>query len=153
MKRKLGIALLIIATVLAGTPEAVRQFHDLNKAVRHWAGTNLGGSFLVYAEDGVDRARPDRYDYHQVASPARPASYGLTASLSLPSEHEHPCPFQQQQRAIERTNNTARTKREAAHAVEQLAHAKQSARATQREQLARQIERTVKLTVKAFGGE
>src|SRR2546423_11752761 len=96
MKRKLGIALLVIATVLAGAPEAVRQLHDLNAALRHWAGTNLGSSFLVYAEDSTDHARPDRYDYHQIAPPVRTIAYGSTASLSLPdAAHEgSACPFE-----------------------------------------------------------
>ncbi|PYS89254.1 MAG: hypothetical protein DMF64_18250 [Acidobacteria bacterium] len=152
MKRKLGIALLIIATVLAGTPEAVRQFHGLNRALRHWAGTNLGGSFLVYAEDGSDRALPDRYDYHQVAPPARLASYGLTASLSQPATHETPCPFEHR-RAVERAQPALRTQA-TAHAVEQVARNQQRAERTiEREQLARDIRRTLKLTVKTFGGE
>src|ERR687886_121562 len=99
MKRKLGVALLIIATALAGTPEAVKEFHDLNRQLRSWASTNLGGSFLVYAETTSEHARPDRYDYHEVA-PVMPratepdaSSYGLMASLTLPATSERPCPY------------------------------------------------------------
>src|SRR2546423_12371757 len=107
MKRKLGVALLIIATALAGTPEAVKQFHDLNRQLRAWASTSLGGSFLVYAETTNERALPDRYDYHEVA-PVMPhadapdaSSYGLMASLTLPASSKHPCPFARQRAALQ----------------------------------------------------
>ena len=153
MKRKLGIALLIIATVLAGTPEAVRQFHDLNRALRHWAGTNLGGSFLVYAEDGSDRALPDRYDYHQVAPPARLANYGLTASLSQPAMHDDGnCPLQHR-RAIERTPDVTRSTREEVRAVEQAAPSQQHAERTVERKQLREIERALRVTVRSFNGE
>ena len=157
MKRKLGIALLIIATVLAGTPEAVKQFHDLNRALRHWAGTNLGGSFLVYAEDGSDRALPDRYDYHQVAPPVRLTTYGLTASLSQPATHDDgDCPLQHH-RAIERTPYAVRSRREEAQTVEQVARNEQHVeqhveRTIERAQL-REIERALRLSARSFNGE
>ncbi|HYX40261.1 MAG TPA: hypothetical protein VE821_01120 [Pyrinomonadaceae bacterium] len=154
MKRKLGIALLVIATMLAGAPEAVRQFHDLNKAVRHWAGTNLGGSFLVYAEDNNgERALPDRYDYHQVAPPVRPASYGLTASLSLPATHDAtPCPLARR-RTIERTQQAPRTPA-TTHASEQVARSQRRIeREVQHAQTAREIRRVLRLTVKSLGDE
>jgi hypothetical protein len=157
MKRKVGIALLVIATVLAGTPEAVRQFHDLNKALRHWAGTNLGGSFLVYAEDNSnERALPDRYDYHQVAPLIRLSSYGLTASLSVPSTHNvTPCPFAHHP-IVERAVQAPRVQA-TAHATEQVARSQQrSARTVQREQMAREareIRRALRLTIQSLNGE
>ena len=163
MKRKVGIALLVIATVLAGAPEAVRQFHDLNKALRHWAGTNLGGSFLVYAEDNSnERALPDRYDYHQVAPPVRLSSYGLTASLSVPSTHNvSPCPFAHH-REVERAKPVPQVQAPA-HATEQVARERQrverKVQREQREQMAREtreareIRRALRLTIKSLHGE
>jgi hypothetical protein len=164
MKRKLGVALLVVATALAGTPEAVTQFRDLNAALSRWASNNLGGSFLVYAEGTNERALPDRYDYHSVAPVVRPSAldqsasgYGLMASLSAPlnapaAHTQASCPMQQQRRALETA--AARTPRP--RVVEARA-ARQVARRTERTEasaeVARELERAVNLTTKALGAK
>ncbi len=155
MKRKLGVALLIIATALAGTPEAVKQFHDLNRSLRAWASASLGGSFLVYAEGPNERTLPDRYDYHEVA-PGLPrttesdaASYGLMASFSLP---EAPCPFAHRREAS-RAEAAPR-----AHAAAPRVALAQTARRmrtvtinVRADQLAREIERATNVAARALG--
>ena len=157
MKRKLGVALLIVATALAGTPEAVKQFHDLNRSLRAWASTSLGGSFLVYAEGTNERALPDRYDYHEV-TPVMPratapdaSSYGLMADLTLPATVEHTCPFARQREAVQ--IEVARR----APAVEQHV-AVQTARRprplpikVRQDQLAREIERATGVAARMLG--
>src|SRR5438045_2368970 len=158
MKRKLGVALLIVATALAGTPEAVKQFHDLNRSLRAWASTSLGGSFLVYAEGTNERALPDRYDYHEVA-PVMPratepdaSSYGLMADLTLPATVAHACPFARQREAVQ--TEVARR----AHTVEQHVAVQTPRRAArplpskaQQDQLAREIERATGVAARVLG--
>lgn|GEM_PF-5482199 len=164
MKRKLGIALLVVATAMAGTPEAVNQFHDINQALRQWARTSLGGSFLVYAEGtNEQRTLPDRYDYHVVAplatrnsEPGAAASYGLMASLSLPSaEHAHDgaCPLQQRRRAAEPKVAVLRVPAAsvAAQPALQIARGRRVITLTGREPLTRQIERAAAIAARALG--
>ncbi len=165
MKRKLGVTLLIIATTLAGTPEAVKQFHDLNTAVRHWASNSLGGSFLVYAEGTNDRALPDRYDYHQVAPrAAAPAvwSYGLTANLSpvaAPRAHDDAaCPLQRQ-RTVEQSDSVARERvtiapQPRAQMARRIREPSAPARVRlANEQLARELERAAVIVGRALGAK
>jgi hypothetical protein len=162
MKRKLGVALLIIATALAGTPEAVKQFHVLNRQLHTWASASLGGSFLVYAETTNERALPDRYDYHEVAPVVTPtdepdaSSYGLMASLAtpLPAAIEHtPCPLARRREALQ-VEVAPR-----AHATEKRVAA-QTARRThtvtinvRQDQLTREIERATDVAAHALGGK
>ncbi len=161
MKRKLGVTLLIIATTLAGTPEAVKQFHDLNMAVRHWASNSLGGSFLVYAESANERALPDRYDYHQVAPRAaapKIGSYGLTADLSpvaaLRAHDDAACPLSPR-RSVKQPDRVAR---ERGPVGAQLARRTRETSAPARvrlpdEQLARELERAAVIVGRALGAK
>ena len=162
MKRKLGVALLIIATALAGTPEAVKQFRVLNRSLHDWASASLGGSFLVYAETTNERALPDRYDYHEVAPVVSPAaapdasSYGLMASLAtpLPATVEHTnCPLARRREALQ-VEVAPR-----AHAAEKRVGT-QTARRTRtvtinvrQDQLAREIERATNMAARVLGGK
>lgn len=165
MKRKLGVTLLIIATTLAGTPEAVKQFQDLNAAVRHWASNSLGGNFLVYAAGANERALPDRYDYHQIAPhpAAAPAewSYGLTADLSpvaAPRAHAVACPSQRQpvvaqtdSLAHARVNVAPQPRAQTARRTRET-EAPARARLTD-ERLARELERAVTIVGHALGAK
>lgn len=164
MKRKLGVTLLIIATTLAGTPEAVKQLHDLNATLRHWASNSLGGSFLVYAEGtGEHAALPDRYDYHQVAPRAEERtapSYGVTADISLasaPSAHAGACPTERQH-AVEQTDRLARTRATVSPSHTQLAQRPREVNMAEHgrmtnAQLAREIERAFALAERALGAK
>ncbi|HEX8068623.1 MAG TPA: hypothetical protein VF546_01640 [Pyrinomonadaceae bacterium] len=166
MKRKLGVAILVLATALVGTPEAVTQFRDLNAALCRWASHSFGGSLLVYADGASERALPDRYDYHEVAPVVRPSAldqsasgYGLMASLSTaPAVERAPaasCPVQAQaaRRAAPAVIAAAtRPQRVSAPRV-----AAPVARRVERDaaaaEIARQFERAVSLTTKALDGK
>ncbi|HEX8178254.1 MAG TPA: hypothetical protein VF525_01800 [Pyrinomonadaceae bacterium] len=162
MKRKLGVALLIVATALAGTPEAVKQFQDLSQSLHQWARTSLGGSFLVYAESTNDRALPDRYDYHQVAplitrtDEQGTASYGLMASLSLPAAAPQvptaiACPSTE--RRSEQTVAVLRAHAPSARPALQIARRPRAVVVTEREQVAREIERATESAAHALGAK
>ncbi len=161
MKRKLGVALLIVATALAGTPEALKQFHDINQTLQHWTRTSLGGSFLVYAESTGERAGlPDRYDYHQLAPhvAAAPAasSYGLMASLSLPeaAAHAHApatCPSVAPRRTVERVNNAPRARAVETRTVARTERTLRRTRELRGDQLAREIERAATIAARVLG--
>jgi hypothetical protein len=160
MKRKLGVALLIIATTLAGTPEAVKQFQDLNQTLQQWARTSLGSSFLAYAETTNEHALPDRYDYHEVAPLARrtdePAdpSYGLMASFSAveaTSAHVSVCPAQQ--RAAEQALVAVRTRSSEKRSAQQVARAPRVVVLTQQSVLTRELARAATIAARAFGAK
>ncbi len=164
MKRKLGVTLLIIATTLAGTPEAVKQFHDLNTALRHWASNSLGGSFLVYAEGTGERAAlPDRYDYHQVAQRAEEraaTSYGLTADIArAAATHARADACPTQRRAVEQTENLTRTRTTTVPQTRtQLAQRTREVNTAEHgrmtnEQLAREIERAIGIAERVLGAK
>jgi hypothetical protein len=160
MKRKLGIALLIIATVLAGTPEALSQFHTVGLALRQWAGKNLGGSFLVYAADTGERALPDRYDYHMVAPATHKNGGEVMARLSLSeaiSGHAASmCPFALPQRNEVRAPKVAPHSKHTLPApsarIEAQTARLRAEREAQRAQ-ARELARVLRETFKALGGE
>ena len=159
MKRKLGVALLIMATALAGTPEALKQFQDLNQSLQNWAHTGLGSSFLVYAEGTAERALPDRYDYHQLAPVARHAvppapSYGLMASLPraiapiAPAAQEPgTCPVAR--RAAERVAIAPRAVE--AQTIARVTRRVRVSNTARPDQLAREIERAAQRAARALG--
>jgi hypothetical protein len=158
MKRKLGVAFLIIATTLAGTPEAVKQFHDLNQTLQQWARTSLGSSFLAYAETTTEHALPDRYDYHEVAPLARrtnePAdpNYGLLASFSVtetPSAHVSVCPTQQ--RAAAQALIAVRARSAEKRSTQQVARAPRVVVLTPQSAMTKELARAATMAVRAFG--
>ncbi|MFL6211501.1 MAG: hypothetical protein ACJ74W_21815 [Pyrinomonadaceae bacterium] len=160
MKRKLGVALLIIATTLAGTPEAVKQFHDLNQTLQEWARTSLGSSFLAYAETTTEHALPDRYDYHQVAPLARrtdePAdpSYGLLASFSAAEAtgaHVSVCPSQR--RAAEQALGASRARSTEKRSAQQVARAPRVVVLTQQSTMTTELARAATMAARAFGAK
>ena len=60
MRRKLGVALAVIAIALSGAREAADQFRQLKSLAGGWATTNAWNSLLVYAAGTFDGLAPQR---------------------------------------------------------------------------------------------
>lgn len=54
MRRKLGVALAVVALTLSGAREATEQFRQLKSLAGGWATTNAWNSLLVYAAGTFD---------------------------------------------------------------------------------------------------
>lgn len=60
MRRKLGVALAVVALALSGAHEASDQFRQLKSLAGDWAHTNAWNSLLVYAAGTFDGLAPQR---------------------------------------------------------------------------------------------
>ena len=60
MRRKLGVALAVVALALSGAREATEQFRQLKSLAGGWATTNAWNSLLVYAAGTFDGLAPRR---------------------------------------------------------------------------------------------
>jgi hypothetical protein len=73
MRRKLGILFLIGITVLAGTPEAARQFDGLKSSLKNFTRASLWSGLIVYAQPVNDGNLPTPQIYYLMPTPQQPA--------------------------------------------------------------------------------
>lgn len=76
IRRKLGILILIGITVLAGTQEAVRQFHGLKSSLTNLTRASLWSGLIVYAQPVTDGKLPSPQIYYLMPQPSAPNAPG-----------------------------------------------------------------------------
>ena len=57
MRRKLGVILMVVATILAGTSQASRQFENLKGALAEWTAQGYQPGLLFFAEQSEEIAQ------------------------------------------------------------------------------------------------
>jgi hypothetical protein len=74
LRRKVGILFLIGITVLAGTPEAARQFDGLKSSLKNFTRASLWSGLIVYAQPVSDGKLPAPQIYYLMPTPSQPAA-------------------------------------------------------------------------------
>ncbi|HEY0081702.1 MAG TPA: hypothetical protein VGB61_02835 [Pyrinomonadaceae bacterium] len=74
LRRKVGILFLIGITVLAGTPEAARQFDGLKSTLKNFTRASLWSGLIVYAQPVSDGKLPAPQIYYLMPSPSQPTA-------------------------------------------------------------------------------
>jgi hypothetical protein len=74
LRRKVGILFLIGITVLAGTPEAARQFDGLKSSLKNFTRASLWSGLIVYAQPVSDGKLPAPQIYYLMPTPSQPTA-------------------------------------------------------------------------------